>query len=514
MLPGMCKNRGSNKMASWRSIGVLIFVLLGAHWSCTNTSDPPPNFVIIYIDDMGWKDVGCMGSDYYQTPNIDQLAAAGMLFEQAYAAAPVCTPSRGALYTGKAPARTKLTTVFKDDHLAPDERLYEMSKPQGGNIQNLEALQRHVMPREEITFAEALSEAGYVTGFAGKWHVGWHEDFWPNRQGFQYAEGFRTIPEGTRGHFGKHYIDKVQGMPDLKADDDMADKLSELAVKFFEVNRDKPFCFVLSHYAVHNPQEAQESVIEKYRLLPTTDQNNATYAAMVESVDRSVDTVMAALHRLGLEENTVVIFTSDNGGLSERSTSNYPLSGGKSFSYEAGTRVPFIVQWPGNITAGSRAVERTVGMDIYPTLLELSGNALRPEQHRDGVSLAPVLLQHGRIQARPLYFHFPHYTHATGPFSSVIADDWKLIRFYNNTSGQYQLFSLADDPCELQDLADSRPDKVNALAGMLDEWLEETGAELPRVNPDYRASIPPVKDKAFSYKLAMKERKAAELRLK
>lgn len=490
------------------SVLVLIFTLLLIFTSGLIAADRP-NILFILIDDLGWKDLGCTGSGYYQTPNIDHLAASGMLFSNAYSASPVCSPSRGAILSGKMPARTGLTNVFADVHGVDSEGVWhEVSKPERGNIQNLEALNRHVLPLEEVTIAEALLESGYETGFVGKWHCGWHEKFWPDKQGFDFAEGFRTKPTGTRGHFGKKYIGIVKGLEGLKPDDDMADALTEAAIGFIEKKRDKPFFLMLSHYAVHNPQEAKEEVIAKYKKLPTTDQSNPVYAAMVESVDRSVGSITAALKRLGLEDETIVIFTSDNGGLSPKSTSNYPLMGGKSFPYEAGMRVPLIIKWPGRVKANSASNVRTVGPDLYPTFLEIAEAALRPGQHEDGVSLLPIITGAGILQPRSIVFHFPHYTHATGPFASIIEDNWKLIRFYNDTAGAYQLFNLLYDPYEQADLSDIMSDRVHEMQADLSKWQRGANAKMPRPNSGFETAKKSSKDKSHSWEMALKERRA------
>jgi len=456
-----------------------------------------PNIVLILIDDMGWKDTGVTGSEYYQTPNIDELAAEGMLFTRAYSAAPVCAPSRGAILTGKYPARTKYTTVI-DDAGIRNGRLQDVSKAsiwsgqQRYHQQHLEGLHRHLLPLEEITFAEHLQEEGYATGYAGKWHGGLGVAHSPKNQGFDYAEGYETSSYNTPGHFGRHCIGKVSGMTELKPEDNMADALTDLAVRFIETNKQRPFAFMLSHWAVHTPLQARPEEIGQWQKVPTTDQSNPAYAAMVESVDRSVGTIVDTLDRLGLSENTLIVFTSDNGGLTLRNiTSNYPLLGGKSFPYEAGMRVPFIVRWPARVTAGATNDTPVVGMDIHTTLLDCAGLKDELPESNDGVSLKPLLLGEKESRRRPLFFHYPHYTHATGPFSSVVDRGWKLIRFYNDTSGSYQLFHLGEDPYEQHDLADSSPERREELIAVLDDWPVSIGAELPRANPEFNPELPP-----------------------
>lgn len=469
------------------------------------SSQGPPNFVLVLMDDLGWKDLSVTGSLYYRTLNIDKIARAGMIFNQAYSASPLCSPSRGALFSGKAPARTALTNVGGLDD--PYGGLHEITKPMEwpiGNSQNLEAFARHVLPLEEVTIAEALAEEGYVTGFYGKWHCGQHENFQPDKQGFRYADTLSRRVERD----GSPTSTSSEG--DVKN----IGALSAAAVRFIEEQREHPFFLMVSHFAVHRPLEAHPELIEKYQALPKTDQNNPVFAALLESVDESVGAIDATLGRLGLRDNTVFIFASDNGGLTLGPTSNYPLLGGKSFPYEGGTRTPLFIRWPSRIEAGSQSDTRVIHMDLYPTLLEMAGLPLRPDQHVDGLSLLPLLAGSGALPDRDLFFHFPHPTHATGPYASVISRDWKLIRWYNDTSGAYSLFNLAEDPGELVDLADRLPQRVEELSDRLAQWQRETNAQMPRPNPEFDPSLPPVRDKAFTRRLAMKERKEFEQRLK
>ncbi len=467
-----------------------------------------PNIVLILTDDQGWKDLGCTGSHYYQTPHIDQLAADGMLFTQAYSAAPICSPSRGAIYSGQYPARSKFTAVIRP-YVEQDARLHEVSKPIQGNTQNHEALHRHCLPPTIPTIAEMIRDTGYHTGFIGKWHCGWNEAHWPDKRGWHIAEGFRTVASATKGHFGRDFIPfQCKGLEDLGEDDYMTDVLTDRAVAFLTdaAAKDKPFFLILSHYAVHTKLSAPEELVAKYRKLPTTDQDNAIYAAMIEKVDDSVGRIVDTLRSLGVERNTMVIFTSDNGGLSPHSTSNYPLMGGKSFCYEAGMRVPLIVKWPEKVAAGRREATRTVSVDFVPTWLEMTGAQAPAATTLDGESLLPLLTSGIRPAPRPIFFHHPHYTHAAGPFSSVILEDWKLIRFYNDTSGAEQLFDMSSDPYEQSDLATICPERATQLRKVLDQWLAETDAELPRPNTGFNPDAPPEKDKTFTWELALKER--------
>ncbi|MCL5745313.1 MAG: sulfatase [Acidobacteria bacterium] len=495
-------------------------LLAGVHSSSGGATSPPdrPNIVLIYIDDLGWKDLACTGSTYHLTPRIDQLAAGGMMFTRGYAGAPLCSPSRGALLSGKYPARTKLTTVWDSGEQPPDERLLEVSKPilarmiARGNAQVTEGRNRHALPRSEYTFAQALRDSGYVTAHFGKWHLGLQPGFRPQERGFSVAAGYWKTLEGPSGHFGKDFAGKLAGMENLKDDEYVADALTGSAVEFLRAHSGKPFALMLSHYAVHSPIKAKPADIEFFRRLPASDHDNPIYAAMVKSVDDSVGRVLDALSETGLERNTVVIFTSDNGGLTPI-TSNYPLLGGKSLGYEAGLRVPWIVKWPGKVKQGSLENTPVLQMDLYPTFLEMAGIARNPRQQLDGVSLMPLLTSAGRLAERPLFFHFPSYTGYTGPFSSVIHRDWKLIRYYNDSDGRHQLFDLKSDPYELRDLVSQRPDKERELSRLLDAFLRDCDAELPLANAAYDPAKRTTVGKHFPYGVSLRHRSDAEKRL-
>ncbi|MCF7975931.1 MAG: sulfatase [Phycisphaerae bacterium] len=442
-----------------------------------------PNILFILIDDMGWKDIGCAGSTYYDTPHIDRLASQGMRFLNAYSAAPVCTPSRGAIFSGKCPARTQLTTVFNGP-AGPDDRLHDRSKYQGERDQTLEARHRHALPKKEVLVAKALADGGYTTGFFGKWHIGECPDYYPEDRGFHVAKGYRAKQNGARGHWMKDFYKDAVNLDGVDRDAYVADVLTAECVDFITEYKDGPWLAVLSHYLVHSPVQPKPDKLARYKNKPTTDQNNPGYAAMVESVDDSVGRVLQAISDLGLEQKTLVIFTSDNGGLTPKNTSNYPLMGGKSFPFEAGMKVPFIVNWPGKIRPGT-SEQRIVGMDIYPTMLSAAGLSMRPAQHVDGLDLMPLLTQGAALQRRPIIFHYPHYTHATGPFSAIIADDWKLIRFYNDEQGGYLLYHLAVDPEEQNNVADTNAPMRDRLITQLDSALRDMNAEMPTKNPTF-----------------------------
>jgi arylsulfatase A len=491
-------------------IGKLLYLAAMAGCFC---ADAKPNILFILIDDMGWKDIGCAGSAYYKTPHIDRLASEGIRFLNAYSAAPVCTPSRGAIFSGKYPARTKLTTVFKGLS-GPDDRLHDKSKYSGELDQVLEARHRHVLPKTEIILARALAEGGYATGFFGKWHIGECPGYYPDERGFQVAKGYRRQQVASRSHWMKKFQTDGMNLEGVDPEAYVADVLAEECADFISENKAGPWFAVLSHYLVHSPVQPKPDKLARYKKAPTADQKNPGYASMVESVDDTVGRVLRRIEELGLERNTLVIFTSDNGGLTPRNTSNYPLMGGKSFPFEAGMKVPLIVKWPSRIKPGL-SEQRVIGMDFYPTMLSAAGLPPRPEQHIDGMDLIPVFENGAVLKPRPIIFHFPHYTHATGPFSSIIQDDWKLIRFYNDAEGAYLLYNLADDPEEQSDLAATNPEMVDRLNRRLSEALLEMDAEMPAANP---AFDPAAKGKRYNLEytkgLAEKERREFEERLR
>jgi len=502
-------------------LGLAAIAAAGFFSGCVTGSTPQtaklnkPNILFILIDDMGWKDITCAGSTYYETPHIDKLAADGMRFTNAYSAAPVCTPSRGAIFSGKCPARTQLTTVFSGPS-GPDDRLHDWSKYHGERDQFIEARNRHALPSAEVILPQALADGGYRTGFFGKWHIGECPGYYPDDRGFHVAKGYRVNQyRSSRSHWMKSFVKTAVNLDDADKDAYVADVLTDECVNFITENKNKPWMATLSHYLVHNPVHPKPDKLERYKNKPTTDQTNPGYASMVESVDDSVGSVLKTISDLGLEQNTLVIFTSDNGGLTPRNTSNYPLMGGKSFPLEAGMKVPFIVKWPGKIKPSATTNQRIVGMDIYPTMLAAANLPLRPNQHVDGQNLIPLLTKNTKLKKRPIIFHYPHYTHAVGPFSAIIDDDWKLIRFYNDAHGAYLLFNLAIDPQEQNDLAAANTKMRDKLIATLDSELKEMKAEMPIKNPDFK---PGVKGKRFDLKstkdLAEKERKIFESRLK
>ncbi len=461
------------------ALAPLLWVLSASGAQVRSTTKP--NIVFILIDDMGWTDGACFGSKYYRTPNLDTLAASGMRFTQAYAACAVCSPTRAAIMTGKYPARLHLTDWIAGEAAPRNSRF------------RLPVWQQH-LPREETTIAEALKQRGYATAYIGKWHLGGPE-FYPQHQGFDL-----NIAGGDIGHPASYFwpygeTNKSHRVPGLAeqggvAGEYLTDRLTDEALKFITVSRDRPFYLQLSHYAVHAPLMGKEEDVEEFRQIPGANgQSNAVYAAMLRSVDQSVGRLLKKLEELDLADHTVVIFTSDNGGAvhfgQPPATSNAPLRLGKGFAYEGGLRVPLILKAPGVTRAGTTCDWPVSSQDFFPTLLELAGAGKSASSTAmDGVSFAPLLRGQATLPRQELFWHYPHYWNGgrVSPYSVARVGDWKLIRFYE--SGREEIYNLHDDLIERHDLAGSQPEKRGELARRLDAWLKEVGAQMPVVKPD------------------------------
>ena len=427
-----------------------------------------PNFVFFLVDDLGWRDVGCYGTKFYETPHIDRLAAEGMRFTDAYAACPVCSPTRASILTGKYPARLHLTDWIAG-HNQPNAKLRipDWTK---------------YLPLEEVTIAEALKPAGYATASIGKWHLG-GEPYYPDKQGFDLNVGGTAKGQPPR-YFSPYSIPTLADGPKGEY---LTDRLADEAEKFIEQNRDRPFFLYLPHFAVHTPIQGKEEITAKYAAKPPDgDQKNATYAAMIESVDESVGCVMKKLDALGLADRTVVFFMSDNGGLAGV-TSNAPLRAGKGTLYEGGIREPMIIKWPGVVRSGTTASTPVTSTDFYPTILEMAGLPPKPEQHMDGLSLVPLLKESGPLRRDTLYWHYPHY-HRTTPAGALRHGDWKLIEYFED--GHVELYNLKEDLSETKDLAAAMPEKTHELQKMLAEWRRSVGAQMPATNPNYKPAKP------------------------
>ena len=444
-----------------------------------------PNIVFILIDDLGWADVGCFGSKFYETPNIDRLAAQGMRFTDAYAACPVCSPTRASIMTGKYPARLHLTNWIPGEGDAVSNAL---RIPQW----------QQFLPLEEVTVAKALKSAGYASASIGKWHLG-GPAYYPEHHGFDLNVA------GT--HFGHPasyfwpYEGKSHSVAGLKAGgregEYLTDRLTDEAEKFIDKNKDRPFFLYFSHYAVHMPLQAKAAVLEKYKAkTPQDGQKNPVYAAMVESVDDSVGRIQHKLQSLGIADRTVIVFMSDNGGLWPQATSNAPLRAGKGYPYEGGVREPLIIKWPGSVRPGTTCRTPVSSIDFFPTLLEMAG--VKAQGEVDGRSLVPLLKQKGQLERDAIYWHYPHYW-AGGrvrPFGAVRAGDWKLIESYEDMG--VELYNLKDDVGEAHDLSKDQPKKAAQLREMLHAWRKSVSAQMPTPNPNYDPTRPQKKQKRRS----------------
>jgi arylsulfatase A len=436
----------------------------------------PPNVVLIVIDDLGWADLGCYGSRYHRTPNLDRLATQGMRFTQAYAACPVCSPTRAAIMTGKYPARLHVTDWIPGLDVTPNRRL---ARPDF----------RQELPLEETTIAEVLRDGGYATAAIGKWHLG-GEGFEPTRQGFALAKGGNAAG-GVQSHFAPYLRNNrsLPGLEDSPAEEYLADRLTAEAERFIDDNKDHPFFLYLPHYSVHTPLNGKSELIKRYQSAPASGlQANPVYAAMVESMDDSVGRVMQKLDELKLADNTLFIFTSDNGGLATTegpktpATNNGPLREGKGYLYEGGIRVPLIVRWPAGVKAGVTCAAPTSSYDLFATIAHV---CRRPAPPTDGVSIRPLLAGAAEVAERDtLYWHYPHYSPQGGkPGGAIRQGEYKLIEFYEQ--GRRELFNVVRDVSESTNLADVEPERVERMAGLLDDWRIRVGAQMPRSNPEF-----------------------------
>jgi arylsulfatase A-like enzyme len=480
-------------------ISWLLFVLAALPAWCASVpsaaSDRPPNVIIALVDDLGHADLGCSGSVYYETPNIDRLAAGGMRFTSAYAASAVCSPTRASILTGRYPARIGITdwirpltgTVWTEQQIRDRPEHVWRSKRTLMNPSN-----PRWMEHDEVTIAEVLKERGYATGFVGKWHLG-PEKWFPESQGFDFNAGgcdFGHPPDYFDPYPANHQRKTFPNLPPRNEGEYLTDREADEAVSFIRRHAERPFFLYLCHYAVHSPLQAKPDLVEHYRSKPAPPkdgQSHPPYAAMVHSVDDAMGRILETLQELDLADDTLILFTSDNGGATHfRATDNRPLRSGKGWPYEGGIRVPLIVRWPGRIETGATCDRPVCTIDLLPTICAATGAPLPAGRHIDGLSLMPLLEQSGPIDRESLFWHFPHFWfgYKVPPHSAVRHGDWKLIRWY--ISGAAELYDLAADPGEANDQAPAMPEKVRQLGSSLDAWLAETGAKLPLPNPSYR----------------------------
>jgi len=440
----------------------------------SSNSTDKPNIVFILADDLGWHQLGCYGSKFYETPNLDKLAAESMRFTDAYAACPVCSPTRAGIMTGKYPARLHLTDFIKGGSptdkklLTPDWTAY--------------------LPLEEVTIAEVLKEAGYVTGHFGKWHLNINKSYKPGRPGDPGSQGFDDVLTTHKPGAGPK--------SPYENDAHHVRQITERAVSFIETNKDKPFFCYITHNSIHRPETEREELIAKYRAKPDADNDeeyghfNPVQAAMLETLDKSVATVADKLEELGLKNNTLLVFFSDNG---QRGPKNFPpLRGGKADLYEGGIREPLIIRWPRKVQAGSVCSELVISNDFFPTFAEAAGVKVT-DPAVDGKSIMPLLKQKGKLNRDTLYWHYPHYQKNQGiaPQGAIRQGNYKLIEWFEksidgvDTPGALELYDLSKDQGERNDLAEKMPKKARQMYEKLKAWRKEVDAqEMPR-NPEY-----------------------------
>ena len=461
-------------------------------------SDKRPNILFILADDLGWMDTSLYGSNYYRTPHIDRLARLGMMFTNAYAANPLCSPTRASIMTGKYPCRLGITTPGGHLPALPKDTPL-LGKAAAPWMKMVVPRSRRFLPPSEYTLGEAFRDAGYATGFIGKWHLGLAPAHWPEKQGFDVS--FHGAPDPGPPSYFSPYRFRAGTVTDGPKGQYITDRVTDEAVKFLRTRakRNKPFMLCLWHYAVHAPFQGKKALVDTYgrRKDPRGKQDCPTMAAMIHSLDQGVGRVMTELNGLKIADNTIVVFMSDNGGnMYDRvqgvpPTNNAPLRGGKGTIYEGGVREPCIVVWPGVVKPGSRSAELVSSIDFYPTLLEMAGIRPKTGQVIDGLSMVGVLKGTGRLDREAIFCHFPHYTPKAGgrfPATSVCRGDWKLIRCYgegpNRTHG-YELYNLKDDIGEHDNLAARHPEAVQALDALIARHLKDTGGIVPIPNPRY-----------------------------
>ena len=448
------------------------------------------NFLFFLVDDMGWSDIGANGSTFHETPNIDRLAKSGMRFTQGYAAGSVCSPTRASIMTGKHPVRVDITDWIPGQ---PNRSTNPLLHPED----------RHSLPLKEVTLAEALKQHGYQTFFAGKWHLG-KEGEWPTDQGFDINIGGHHKGSPPGGYYSPW------SNPALKAKkkgEYLTERLTEESARFLETrDKSKPFLLYLSYYNIHTPIQPYKKRIDHYKAKAKKSftgstpfelehngktrmrQDNPGLASMIAAVDDSVGTLLDKLDELQLNDNTVVIFFSDNGGLSTLSRTgpgcNLPLRAGKGWLYEGGIREPTLIRAPGVTKPGSVSHKPMISMDFFPTILDLAGLPLQPKLHVDGRSLLSQLKGNDNSE-RTLYWHYPHYHGSTWkPGASIRDGDWKLIEFYHYNN--FELYNLAKDSSEQTDLAKIHPKKADELRTKLIAWQKKMGAKMPTPNPEYK----------------------------
>ena len=450
----------------------------------SNKNAKKPNIVFILIDDMGYKDLGCYGSKYYETPNIDKLASQGMSFTDAYTCGPNCAPTRASLMSGQYTPRHGVITVH-------------ISEREPAHLRKLVPIpNKKTLDPKIVTIAEAVKPAGYTSACIGKWHLGNSPQFGPEDQGFDVnVGGYQAGAQKT--HFSPYHNRKLKDGPKGEY---LTDRLTNEALKFIDENKNNPFFLYLPHYAVHTPIQAKKKNIEKYEAKQGSNgQSNPVYAAMIESLDEGIGKILSRLDKLGLTENTLLIVSSDNGGVggyqqlgikARPITSNAPLRGGKGMLYEGGIRVPLIVRWPGKVKPGTRCKTPVTSVDFYPTLLETAGAPRPSGQILDGQSIVPLLKQTKDLNRDAIFWHFPAYLEAKGgtwrttPVGVIRSGDWNLLEFFED--GNLELYNLRNDISEKHNLAGQKPQIAAELHKLLKNWRKSVCARVPtEPNPKY-----------------------------
>ncbi len=457
-----------------------------------------PNIIFILIDDMGWKDAGFMGSKFFETPNIDKLASQGMIFTDAYANAANCAPTRACLLTGQYTPRHGIYTVNNSDRgKSKHRRLIPTENTK-------------ILDTKHVTIAEALKVADYVSASMGKWHMGDLPTHGPCEQGFDVNIAGRHWGSPSGG--GYHAPYKYPNCQEPKGGRYLTDRLTDEAIKFIEQNKEKPFFLYLTHYAVHTPIQSKKELADRYKNKPKSNgQGSPEYAGMLDSVDQGVGRIMQKLDELKLNENTVVFFFSDNGGVAGV-TDVQPLRGTKGMFYEGGIREPMIVRWTGQIKAGTKCSVPVIGLDFFPTMLELAGTQKPKDKLLDGLSIVPLLNGAKSLGRKALFWHFPAYLQAGGnikgesrdskfrtrPVSVIRKGDWKLLMFHEEwvldggrekiaTNNAVELYNLKDDIGESNNLVNENIAKRDELLDDLLNWIKETNAPIPnKPNPQYQ----------------------------
>jgi arylsulfatase A len=456
---------------------VLLLAALFTVFSQSGSTEKP-NFLFILADDMGLHQLGCYGGTYYETPNIDRLAAQGMRFTRAYSAAPICSPTRASLMTGKYPARVRVTDFI----------------PGSNNWRNTKLLVpdwNRVLPTSETTLAEALKEAGYVSGHFGKWHLNIDRKNYLDRPGDPKSQGFDDVLTTYKPN------EETNQNPDPGADPHNAQVITDRSIAFLEKNKDRPFFCYVSHNSIHRPEMQHPDRIAKYKKKAGVDNrdNRPVLAAMVEVLDSSIGRLLARLDQLGLSAKTIVIFFSDNGMFGDRDTLK-PLRGAKGHLYEAGFREPLVVRWPGKVKPGSVCDVPVISNDFFPTLVDAAGLRSNPPD-LDGLSLLPLFRQTGTLHREAFYFHYPHYSpQGSRPGGAVIAGRYKAVVWYEkeidakDPLDAVELYNLEKDVGEQYNLVQTMPAKARELYQKFKQWQHSVGAQQMKRNPQYNPALP------------------------